>query len=347
MTSDLSNFICLNKYKIFLSKKLGDGLTSFVYEGLDIISNEKVAIKVIDKNKYIKKSFIENELKMLNLLKNNNNFIQLIDNFEDSVNYYLVFEYADNIFNHIVNKISKENIFYYLKQLLHALIDMCKLNILHNDIKPSNILIFYDESTKLYNLKISDFGMSEICDINIENNNNKSICGSPMYMNLNKFEGIHNFDSDFWSLKIIYYQMVYNIHPFKNAKTHNDIKLKLIEIKNNKVNCIIYPYEYNPHTILLKRLFNHEIKTVQELLNEVEKTEKEIYINDIQKDISNINISNNNINSASSSIIFINIDMPESTYDVKSFDTNISIYNKENDNKENDNNDSLFDFILF
>ena len=39
---------------------------------------------------------------------------------------------------------------------------MCKLNILHNDIKPSNILIFYDESTKLYKLKISDFGMSEI-----------------------------------------------------------------------------------------------------------------------------------------------------------------------------------------
>jgi serine/threonine protein kinase len=102
MTSDLSNYICLNKYKIFLSKKLGDGLTSFVYEGLDIISNEKVAVKVIDKNKYIKKSIITNELNMLNLVKNNNYFIQLIDNFEDSVNYYLVFEYADNIFNHII-----------------------------------------------------------------------------------------------------------------------------------------------------------------------------------------------------------------------------------------------------
>ncbi len=343
MTSELSNFICLNKYKIFLSKKVGDGLTSFVYEGLDIISNEKVAIKVIDKNKYIKKSFIENELKMLNLVKNKNNFIQLINNFEDSVNYYLVFEYADNIFNLIVNKISKEQIFYYLKQLLRALIDMCKINILHNDIKPSNILIFYDELTKLYNLKISDFGMSEIYENNY-NNENKSVCGSPMYMNLNKFEGIHNFDSDFWSLKIIYYQMVYNIHPFKNAKTQNDIKLKLIEIKENKSNSIIYPYEYNPHTTLLKRLFIDDIKTPEELLNEIEKIEKEIHI--YKNNIINItnNIDNLNINSNSSSINFINIDMPESTYDVKSFYTNDTT---DTINNKNNNDDSLFDFILF
>ncbi len=332
MTSDLSNYICLNKYKIFLSKKLGDGLTSFVYEGLDIITNEKVAIKVIDKNKYIKKSLISNEIDILNLVKNNNNFIKLIDNFEDSVNYYLVFEYADNIFNHIINNIPKEHIFYYLKQLLQGLIDMCKLNILHNDIKPSNILIFYDDSNKLYKLKISDFGMSEIHDIN---NDNKTVCGSPMYMNLNKFNGIHDFSSDFWSLKIIYYQMVYNTHPFKNAKTHKDIKLKLLDINENKSNCMIFPYDYNPHTILLKKLFNDDIKTVEELLNEVLKVEKEIKThNNISKDICN------NIDSTNSSINFINIDIPESTYDVKSFDTNGSIENTKKD-------DSLFEFILF
>jgi calcium/calmodulin-dependent protein kinase I len=213
---------------------------------------------------------------------------------------------------------------------------MCKLNILHNDIKPSNILIFYDESTKLYKLKISDFGMSEIYDNNIDNENNKSFCGSPMYMNLNKFNGIHNFDSDFWSLKIIYYQMVYNTHPFKNAKNQNDIKLKLIDIKENKTNSIIYPYEYNPHTSLLRRLFNDDIKTAEDLLNEVLKVEKEVekYKINIINNINNIS-NTNNIDSNSSSINFINIDMPESSYDVKSFDTN------------NNNSESLFDFILF
>ena len=347
--NNLNNFICLNKYKIFLSRKLGDGLTSFVYEGLDIISNDRVAVKVIDKNKYIKKSLISNEVNMLNLVKNNNYFIKLIDNFEDSVNYYLVFEYADNIFNHIVNNIPKEQIFYYLKQILHALIDMCKLNIIHNDIKPSNILIFYDESSKLYNLKISDFGMSQIYDINNndnnDNNDNKSICGSPMYMNLNKFKGIHDFGSDFWSLKIIYYQMLYNIHPFKNAKSHKDIQLKLIDITKNKINSIIYPYEYNPHTDLLKRLFCDNIKTAEELLNEILKVEKEIetYKNKfILYDISN-NIINNNNSNISSSINFINIEMLDSTYNILSFDTNNSIC----ENKNTENIESLFEFVLF
>jgi hypothetical protein len=178
--------------------------------------------------------------------------------------------------------------------------------------------------------------MSEFYD---DNNNKKTICGSPMYMNLNKFNGIHDFASDFWSLKIIYFQMVYNIHPFKNAKNHKDIKLKLMNIKENRANSINYPYEYNPHTMLLKRLFQDEIKTAKELLNEVLKVEKEIdfYINtninnnnnnNNNSDNSDNNSDNDNDNDNSSSINFINIDLPESTYD-------------------NQNTDSLFEFVLF
>ncbi len=56
------------------------------------------------------------------------------------------------------------------------------------------------------------------------------------------------------------------------------------------------------------------------------------------------NIDNLNINSNSSSINFINIDMPESTYDVKSFYTNDTT---DTINNKNNNDDSLFDFILF
>jgi serine/threonine protein kinase len=344
VSSDISSdYICINKYKVFLSKKIGDGLTSSVYEGINLNTNEKVAIKVIDKNRNIKNfknsiNFVVNEINMLNLVKNKNNFIQLIDNFEDSMKYYLIFEYAVNTLNSIIHNIPKEHIFHYLKQLLNALIDMYNLNLIHNDIKPNNILLFYDISSQnLFNLKIADFGMSELYEGKINN-----VCGSPMYMNLNKFLGIHDYSSDFWSVKLIYYQLVYGKHPFRHAKTHDDIKNLLRDILDNKPNSICYPYEYNPHTMLLKKLFSNIITKPQDILNEIDKIEKiNIEDNNIKniKSIDIINRNKSNISSVNNSINnFININ---NTTMINMADYNYSTYSdiSEKDLSQNDLDD--------
>ena len=52
-----STYICENKYKIFWSKILGKGLTSIVYEGIEIDTNNKVAIKIMEKKNKLKKFF--------------------------------------------------------------------------------------------------------------------------------------------------------------------------------------------------------------------------------------------------------------------------------------------------
>jgi serine/threonine protein kinase len=269
-----STYLIKNGYKIYTNKLLGSGLTSFVYEGEIIVTGQRIAIKIIDKlsikNKKIK-NIINNEIIILKLLKDYPEFVRLYDNFEDISKYYLVFEYAESCLNDIINSIDTNNIFFYLKQLLIGMIKLSKLHIIHNDIKPANILIINNQ------LKISDFGMSEFIE-DLNNTHYGSVCGSPYYMNINKYNGIHSFETDFWSIKIIYYQMVYSQHPFHNIKTVDELKEKLKRISLNK-DSINFTTNYDPHTDLLKKLFNNEIKNAEELLNIINEITKDDIIN--------------------------------------------------------------------
>ena len=320
-----STYLIKNGYKIYTGKLLGSGLTSFVYEGEIIETGQRIAIKIIDKLSIKKiKHIINNEIKILNLLKDYPEFIRLYDNFEDISKYYLIFEYADTCLNDIIKCINTNDIFFYLKQLLVGMIKLSKLHIIHNDIKPANILMINNQ------LKISDFGMSDLIE-DMNDTQYGSICGSPYYMNLNKYNGIHSLETDFWSFKIIYYQMVYGQHPFHNIKTVENIKEKLKNLSLN-IDSINLSTNYIPHTDLLKKLFNNEIKNVEELLT---------IINEITND-DTVNINN----------IKVNINQKSNNDDNSYFDftsyNSISQFEDINNSNhdENENLDEIKGFIL-
>ncbi len=260
-------YVCNKKYKFRLSDILGKGLTSIVYEGYTIDTDEKVAIKVIDKVNNIKNldKYITNEINILKTLKDHNGFIKLLESYENKTTYYLIFEYASIKFDTIVHNIDYDKIFFYVKQLLEILTTLKNLRILHNDIKPANILV-KDEQ-----IKLCDFGMSKFLD---EDNDSLSgtICGSPMYMDYDKFNGIKSCKTDFWSFKMIYYEMVYRKHIFNEIKNKHELKLKLKDVQDNYISLIKFYDESNIHTQLLKKLFSNIITTPEELLNEINKT---------------------------------------------------------------------------
>ena len=256
-----STYICENKYKIFWSKILGKGLTSIVYEGIEIDTNNKVAIKIMEKKNKLKKFFtyLNNEIEILNILNKfeTDNLIRLYKTWEDTINFYLIFEFVPNKFYNLIHNIEEDKVFFYLKQLLNSLILLQQNNIIHNDIKPANILLSDNNR-----LKICDFGMSII--LNHTDFTSGSVCGSPLYMDLNKFNGIHSYKSDFWSLKLIYYEMVYHKHIFDSVKNTTELKEKLNKFSIN------FPKEIKFHTNLLRKLFQEEIITSNELLKEIE-----------------------------------------------------------------------------
>ena len=162
-------------------KLLGKGSYGSVY----LAKNQKnpkideyVAIKkfyINDKTSY--KSF-KNELKILKKI-DNKYLVKIFDYFQDSEYMYIVMEYAPegDLEEYIGSKynkgklVSNKFIDTVLYQINEGLSVLHKKNIIHRDIKTSNILVFNENL-----VKITDFGVSKIL------NNNKlaySKIGSP------------------------------------------------------------------------------------------------------------------------------------------------------------------------
>lgn len=275
-----SNIIELNsKYIFSIVDKIGEGISSNVYKGIDIATKLPVAIKVLNKTIQIKKNMdlIQNEINITNYIKENpdDSMIKCYDIIKQGMFYYIIFEFATNTLNDIINKIPRSMIFIYFKQLVQGLIYFKKHNIIHNDIKPHNILLVDSK------LKFCDFGMA--CQ---NDTNHDFICGSPMYMNLEKLNGNNCTNGDFWSIKIIFYQMIYSTHPFVGAKDRNALVKKI----NSG---ITYPSEIKPYSVLLKKLINNEIIFPEDLIFEIEKCEEELKTiiehNDDNYNLNNLN----------------------------------------------------------
>ncbi|OHT02113.1 CAMK family protein kinase [Tritrichomonas foetus] len=231
---------------------IGKGSFADVYKAIDTNTNIFTAVKVISKEKfYIEQQHnsIINEIsihKKLSTYERHPNIVQLYENIEDAKNVYLVLEYCEyGALNDLIKEFKKKNTYlteeagkYLFSQILKGLEYMHQNNIVHNDLKPSNILVSSDLS-----VKICDFGFAHIIDSdnNTKTNSDSGILfGSPCYMapellkyqyrkndenvNNNSFNHIkmmsnhmkRNFDeaSDVWSFGIILFYMITGELPF-------------------------------------------------------------------------------------------------------------------------------------
>ncbi|CAG8824039.1 620_t:CDS:2, partial [Gigaspora rosea] len=105
-------------------RKIGRGKYSEVFEGVNIMNNEKCVIKVL---KPVKKKKIKREIKILQNLAGGPNIISLLDVVRDpqSKTPSLVFEYVNNTdFKVLYPKFTDYDVRYYMFELLKAL-DYC------------------------------------------------------------------------------------------------------------------------------------------------------------------------------------------------------------------------------
>ena len=91
-----------------IKKIIGKGTFSTVKLGFDRETGEKVAIKILEKNKILNKSDAERVEREINILKeiNHLNLIKIIKIKEDVDNYYMIMEFCENgeLFSQIVKK---------------------------------------------------------------------------------------------------------------------------------------------------------------------------------------------------------------------------------------------------
>ena len=215
----------LSDYEI--KETIGKGTFSIVKLGINKITNEKVAIKILKKKKMQKnkdKLRLEREINILKRL-HHINLIKIHKISEESNNYFIVMEYCENgeLFNYIVahERLSEEETAYFFYQLINGLDYIHHKNIVHRDLKPENLLLSQGNI-----LKIVDFGLSNY--YYPEEQLLSTPCGSPCYASPemvcgNKYNG---FKIDVWSCGIIIFAMICGYLPFEDP--NNEILFKKI-----------------------------------------------------------------------------------------------------------------------
>ena len=208
-----------------IKEKIGEGTFSTVKVAINQQTNEKVAIKIMQKNKIIldeDKTRLEREIQVLKILRHPN-LVHLYSVIEKDDKIYLIMEYNNGIelFDYIVKKkkLQEKEAFIFYQQIISGIEYLHKVKYIHRDIKPENILIKPDTKK----LIIVDFGLSNKFN-NPKKNLFKSACGSPSYaapemLNGEKYRGP---PVDIWSSGVVLYAMLCGYLPFEDENNNND-----------------------------------------------------------------------------------------------------------------------------
>lgn len=142
-------------------KTLGKGTFGKVKLGIHIPSGEKVAIKILEKDKIIDVADVERVAREIHILKliRHPNIIQLYEIIETPKHLFLVMEYMERgeLFDYIVKKkkMSEDEACKVFEQIISGVEYIHKLRIVHRDLKLENLLMDYDKT-----IRIVDFGLS-------------------------------------------------------------------------------------------------------------------------------------------------------------------------------------------
>ncbi len=234
-------------------------LTIYNYESLYIIgrggfgevhvcrnkkTGEIVAIKKIKKDILIQKNqiiHVRDEQDFLSKIKSPW-IVELKASFQEGNYLFLVMEFLQG--GDLMNLIIKKRIFneeqakFYICEIICAIDSIHELKCIHRDIKPENILI-----DKYGHIKLSDFGLAKISDnfftediFDLRENRtnhsrNFSCVGTSYYIAPEVLEkNGYGPEIDWWSLGIIFYEMLFGHSPFY-SKITNEVCYKIINYK--------------------------------------------------------------------------------------------------------------------
>ncbi|KAL7748383.1 hypothetical protein RI367_006345 [Sorochytrium milnesiophthora] len=202
----------IGSYKI--DKTLGQGTYGKVKLGIHLHTNEKVAIKIIEKaNIQSQKQVarIQREIRFLKLL-HHPHIVKVFDVLETPEQIFIIMEHIQGgeLFDYIVThkRVKEKEARAFYRMILSA-VDYCHKNaVIHRDLKPENLLLDSDKT-----IKIIDFGFGNTFK---PHGLLDTFCGSPFYaapeMILGKmYEGP---EVDMWSLGVILFALLCGHLPF-------------------------------------------------------------------------------------------------------------------------------------
>lgn len=215
----INQFELVSNFKSFeslyeLGENIGSGTFSSVYKCVRKKDKKEFAVKILFKSNLTNedKQNLKNETYILNLVSHPN-IIHLEEYFETSLSIYFVIELikGGDLFDNIINKPmwNDEKLRIFAKTMSECLAYLHELGIVHQDIKPENILCENENYNKLI---LTDFGLSQMI---LPNKVLTDICGTLEYVapEILSLCGSGT-EADLWSLGIILYLVYYGKLPF-------------------------------------------------------------------------------------------------------------------------------------
>ncbi len=142
-------------------KTIGEGTFGKVKLAIHKLTQEKVAIKILEKKKINNEKDLERikkEIKYLKML-NHPNIVKIYEIIENENNFYISMEYVSGgeLFNYIVKnkRVNEIEASFFYSQIIHIIKEIHKHKICHRDLKPENLLLTPNKTIKLI-----DFGLS-------------------------------------------------------------------------------------------------------------------------------------------------------------------------------------------
>jgi casein kinase II subunit alpha len=217
------NWGCQDDYEV--SRKVGRGKYSEVFEGINTTSSDKCVIKIL---KPVMKKKIKREIRILQNLCGGPNIIKLLDVVRDpqSKTPSLIFEHVNNTdFKTLYPTLTDLDIRYYIFEILKAL-DYChSQGIMHRDVKPHNVMIDHEKRK----LRLIDWGLAEFYHPGKEYNvrvASRYYKGPELLVDLQ----LYDYSLDIWSLGCMLAGMVFRKEPFFQGRDNYDQLVKIARV---------------------------------------------------------------------------------------------------------------------
>lgn len=189
---------------------LNKGGMSLLYLGIDPQSKKPLTIKVLSPSYINHPEAVERflqEAKVISL-SNHPNIIKLYGQGKWEKGLYMAMEFIHGISLRqfiIQQSLSIRRALEIVLQVAYALAHLHSHGIIHRDLKPENILITEDAE-----IKVIDFGISQVHEEKKTNSSSSRFLGTPHYMSPEQKQDPTSvtFGSDIYSLGIILYELV-------------------------------------------------------------------------------------------------------------------------------------------
>lgn len=204
--------------------KLGEGAMGEVYKAVDLEEEKEVAIKVLFPHLGKRKSTAKRFLQEAEICKklNHPNIVKGFDvGYEaDQDFYFYVMEYVDGVtLSGYVKEngiLSEDLAIKIVEQMASALEQATRLNLVHRDIKPDNIILTTNNDAKL-----CDLGLARNWAQDLSLTLTGAVMGTPFYISPEAAKGVEDLDSrsDIYSLGATLYHLVIGEVPFKGKNS--------------------------------------------------------------------------------------------------------------------------------